>query len=360
MKIALIGEYSSLHNNLAKALKEKGHSVLLVNDGDYVKNYYRDINIRGNGSNKYFKLLSRIWKEIKLIFIIKNYDIVQYINPSIFSQYTPSKIIFLFIKKNNKKIFLLAAGDDYYFWNAYRKNKYKYSAHEAYLKKDIKETKSPWEKYRLRSLTFFLSNRVNGIIPTSIVYQIAYNGHENCKKMINFPIECKKNNFIESKNIKKDSIIILHGVQTARQGFKGTDLIDSAIKVILNKYPQKVEYIRVVDMPYEHYLKKIAEADIIIDQVYSYEPAMNALISMQMGKLVLGGYEEELKNINNIDYEPLINIIPSVEDIISKLEKIINNPEIIQQYGENAKKYVKRFHDSNLIAEEYLTVWKST
>lgn len=34
MKVALIGEYSSLHNNLAIALKDKGDEVLLVNDGD--------------------------------------------------------------------------------------------------------------------------------------------------------------------------------------------------------------------------------------------------------------------------------------------------------------------------------------
>lgn len=357
MKIALIGEFSSLHNNLAKGLKELGHEVLIINDGDGFKNYNRDIDLRGIGSNRYFKVLSRIWKEIKLIRIIKDFDVVQYMHPDVFSIFGPAKFLFYLLKKRNKKTFLLAAGDDYFYWEAFRKKKYKYSAHSITLKFDIKNKRSKWEAGRFKSLSVFLANFVDGVIPTALVYKIAYNEHPNCTELINFPIELQDNSSQAIKNVSNDKLKVLHGAQTGRIALKGTDLIDSAMDIILKKYPEKVEYIRIQDMPFDQYKRKIIEADVVIDQTYGYEPGMNALICMQLGKLVLGGYEQELKEINNIDYEPLINITPNVEDIVSKLEQIINNTELVKSYSVNAKKYVKKFHAIDIIAEKFLKVW---
>jgi glycosyltransferase involved in cell wall biosynthesis len=358
MKIALIGEFSSLHNNLAIALKKKGHNVILVNDGDSFKNYNRDLDIRGNGSNLYFRNLSRIFKEIKLIFIIKDFDVVQYMNPADFSRFGPAKTIFKFLKKRNLKTFLLAAGDDYYYWEAYRKGKYKYSLHEISLKIDIEKSKSIWEKFRLKKTTVFLTNFVDAVIPTALMYKIAYDEHPNCVEMINFPITIQSESLPPINFKTNEKIRIMHGGQTNRIALKGTDLIDSAMGIIQRKYPERVEYIRIQDLPFDQYKIKISEAHVVIDQVYGYEPGMNALICMQHGKLVLGGYEQELREINNIDYEPLINITPSIDDIVSKVEMIIKNPEMIKTFYLNSRKYVEEFHSSDIIAEKYLKIWK--
>ncbi len=357
MKIALIGEYSSLHNNLAIALKKNGHDVLLVNDGDNFKNYHRDIDIQGKGNTIFVRTISRILKEIKLIFTIKDFDVVQYMHASVFSRFGPAKIIYSILKKRNKKTFLLAAGDDYFYWEAYRKGKYKYSPHEISLKLDIKNTKGPWETGRFKRLSIFLSNFVDGVIPTALFYKIAYDEHPNCLEMIHFPIEYQDEspsilNFQTNEKIK-----ILHGGQTNRIALKGTDLIDSAMEIIQRKYPERIEYIRIQDLPFDQYKIKISEAHVVIDQTYGYEPGMNALLCMQLGKLVLGGYEQELREINNIDYEPLINITPNVEDIVSKVEMLIKNPELIKTFYINSRKYIKEFHSSDIIAEKYLRIW---
>lgn len=359
MKIALIGEYSSLHNNLAIALKKKGHDVLLINDGDNFKNYYRDIDLLGTGSNIFFKNITRIFKEIKLLLLIKDFDIIQYINPEIFSKVSPAKAFFSILKKRNKKTFLLAAGDDYFYWEAHRQGKYKYSPHKGSLEFDIKKNKSPWEYGRLKALSIFLANNVDGVIPTAVFYNIAYNCHANSLEMINFPIEFQFDKFASFDYKNGDKIKILHGAQTGRIAQKGTDLIDSAMKVIQQKYPKKIEYIRIQDLPFEQYKKKILEAHVVIDQTYGYEPGMNALICMQLGKLVLGGYEKELRELNKIDYEPLINITPSVDDIVCKIEMIIKNPEIIKTFYTNSRKYVEDFHSADLIAEKFIQVWSN-
>ena len=45
MKILLIGEYSNVHATLAEGLKHFGHEVTVMSNGDFWKNYPRDINL---------------------------------------------------------------------------------------------------------------------------------------------------------------------------------------------------------------------------------------------------------------------------------------------------------------------------
>mgnify|MGYP007107564136 CR=1 FL=1 len=45
MKILLMGEYSNVHATLADGLRKLGHQVTVVSNGDFWKNYPRDINM---------------------------------------------------------------------------------------------------------------------------------------------------------------------------------------------------------------------------------------------------------------------------------------------------------------------------
>ena len=45
MKILLLGEYSNVHWTLAEGLRQLGHMVTVVSNGDFWKNYQRDINL---------------------------------------------------------------------------------------------------------------------------------------------------------------------------------------------------------------------------------------------------------------------------------------------------------------------------
>ena len=50
MKILLLGEYSNVHATLAKGLRALGHEVLVVSNGDFWKNYPRDIDLSRSSS----------------------------------------------------------------------------------------------------------------------------------------------------------------------------------------------------------------------------------------------------------------------------------------------------------------------
>lgn len=45
MKILLLGEYSNVHATLAEGLRMLGHDVTVASNGDFWKNYPRDISL---------------------------------------------------------------------------------------------------------------------------------------------------------------------------------------------------------------------------------------------------------------------------------------------------------------------------
>ena len=45
MKILLIGEYSNVHATLAEGLRALGHKVMVLSNGDFWKDYPRDIDL---------------------------------------------------------------------------------------------------------------------------------------------------------------------------------------------------------------------------------------------------------------------------------------------------------------------------
>ena len=100
MKILLCGDYSSVHSELSKALKDFNHEVTLLSDGDSYKNFPADIKIptkikKRNILDKflYFFLdflglygLTEYKKTIKKI-KLDEYDIIQLINPVVVEQF---------------------------------------------------------------------------------------------------------------------------------------------------------------------------------------------------------------------------------------------------------------------------------
>ena len=74
MKILLLGEYSNLHATLAQSLRKLGHEVTVVSNGDFWKNYPRDIDVsrpkgRLGGVRLYTRLLFLLTK-------LRGHDIV--------------------------------------------------------------------------------------------------------------------------------------------------------------------------------------------------------------------------------------------------------------------------------------------
>lgn len=347
MKILLFGEYSGLYKNLKEGLDELGHETKIVSRGDGWKKIESDIKIV---SSK-VRGLSRITKILGYIKVsrhLKKYDVVQIINP--YEVYLPpaTKILYNFLYKSNDKIFISAVGDDYYYFK--KMWEYRYNPYMNQNKDDI------CKKYK-KKITDYILQKSQGVISGSYDYSEAYRNHYKFKGTIPFPINTNK--IVYKENKVKEKIVIFHGLN--REDFKGTEYIKEALSKIKDKYGDKVEIIIDGRLPLEEYLKVIERTNIIIDQCKSYGYGMNAIYSLAMGKVVLSGAEPEaIDELGIKGFCPVVNIIPNSEQIFIEIEKFILNPNLIQEYGMNGRKYVEKYHDYKKVAQKYLDIWEQS
>ena len=115
MKILLIGEYSNVHWTLAQGLRQIGHEVTVVSDGDFWKGYRRDISLRRKSLD--FKgglsYLARLWATLPKL---TGYDVVQIINPVFLSLKAERHYpYYRYLRRHNRSMFMGAFGMDYYW-----------------------------------------------------------------------------------------------------------------------------------------------------------------------------------------------------------------------------------------------------
>ena len=116
MKILLLGEYSNVHWTLALGLRSLGHEVCVISNGDFWKDYPRDIDVtRIPGKIGGIRLMLKLWS---LLPKMRGYDVVQLINP-IFFELKAERLFWFYryLRKHNKKIFLGGFGMDWYWVN---------------------------------------------------------------------------------------------------------------------------------------------------------------------------------------------------------------------------------------------------
>ena len=109
MKILLLGEYSNVHATLADGLRKLGHQVTVLSNGDFWKNYPRDIDlVRKPGKKGGIIYLAKL---LAVLPKLRGYDIVQLINP-MFLELKAERIfpIYRYLRRHNKKIILGGLG----------------------------------------------------------------------------------------------------------------------------------------------------------------------------------------------------------------------------------------------------------
>ena len=364
MKILLIGEYSNVHWTLAEGLRSLGHTVCVISNGDFWKDYKRDISL----VRHYTKLggIAYMLKLYSLLPRLRGYDVVQIINP-MFLEIKAEKIapIYRYLKKHNKKIFLGAFGMDAYWVEACtcKPRKFRYSDFNI-GEKDIinnytREQSADWQDTPKARLNHEIANTCNGIIAGLYEYYEAYReAHGEKLTHIPFPINSDPNATAQYDGKRKLRFFI--GIQKARSIYKGTDIMLRALERIANDYPQECEILKAESVPFEQYSKMINSCDILLDQLYGYSPAMNALLAMSKGKIVIGGAEEECYNIlGEKQLRPMINVTPSEEDVYEQLEWIINNREKVATMQRESIEFVDKHHNPTKVATEYIEFWNN-
>ncbi len=365
MKILLIGEYSNVHWTLAEGLRSMGHTVCVASNGDFWKNYKRDISLtRDKTRLSGLKLLIKTWY---LLTRMRGYDVVQIINP-MFLELRAEKIahIYDYLRRHNKKVFMGAFGMDA-FWvkcATSRPAVFKYSDFnigDKDIVNDYTTTQiTDWQSTPKANLNKRIADDCNGIIAGMYEYYTAYEKEYSHKlTYIPFPIECDITTPLQTYNTNR-KIRFFIGIQKSRSIYKGTDIMLRALEHLHKEHPDKCEILRAENVPYEQYKLMVENCDVLLDQLYGYSPGMNALLALAKGKIVVGGAEEECyQMLNEKELRPMINVVPSEEDVYNKLLWLVENREKIATLQQESLEYIRRHHLPLNVAERYLRFWNS-
>ena len=186
MKVLLLGEFSGLHQNLAVGLSNSGHEVVRAGFGDGFKKIKTDINLDSSKAT----VMAAVERRLNLmsnLSYFKGFDIVQLINPFCLFYYPVlSKALIRYLKRNNKKVFVLAAGTDSYYLK-YAPKLMDYSPIPELLQYDLKKDKHPLEGVMQFNFNRWLANSVNAVIPVMYDYEICYRTVDNLANVIPLP-----------------------------------------------------------------------------------------------------------------------------------------------------------------------------
>lgn len=355
MRILLLGEYSGFYKNLKEGLIDLGHYVDILTTGDgYKKIVNSDLYIPSS-NNGFVRKIRKILYPFLKIKSLYDYDVVQLIDHNIFGglKYNYNYKLLKRIRKQSKKMFLSSCGTNYFVYNIREKLEYNYI--DATIKYDRKNI-NPFVKYNYIKNNIQVANLVDGVIPISYTYKLAYKDNSNLLETIPLPININKIKYVP-QNFHNNKIFIFHGI--SREGFKGTKFIKLALEKLKSNYPNDVEIVIDGKMPLDKYLDILSKTNIVVDQALSYEYGMNAMYSMAMGKVVLSGNEPECQEEFNRSDIPVINIKPDVDDIYHKLEKLVLNKDEIIKIGKKSREFVEDFHSHTKVAKQYIDVWNS-
>ena len=371
MKILLMGEYSNVHATLAEGLRKLGHHVTVLSNGDFWKNYPRDIDL----VRKPGKLGGIIYmmKLYTIVHKLRGYDIVQLINP-MFLELKAECIfpIYQYLRKHNKKVILGGFGMDYYWVSVCCKDKpLRYSdfniGNKLRTNTDALKERKDWlgtEKGRLNQM---IAEDCEGIITGLYEYWACYQPSFPQKTtFIPFPIKpqlitpgnSNSHTYVENHQVipldipKKVKLFI--GINKSRSEYKGTDIMLKAAQAIAKKYPDKVELRIAESIPFAEYVKMMNGSDAILDQLYSYTPSMNPLEAMARGIICIGGGEPENYEIIHEDkLRPIINVLPNYESVYQKLEHLVLHPELVPLLKQQSIEYISKHHDYIKVAKRY-------
>lgn len=371
-----------MHATLAEGLRLRGHDVCLASNGDFWKNYPRDINLkREKGKLGGAMLYARIIANLRHF---TGYDIVQLINP-MFVELKAKKIfrLYRFLRKHNKALVLGGFGMDYYW--AYACINYKPLRYSDFnigntLRTNydaVKETHD-WIGTDKETLNRMIADDCDAIVTGLYEYQVCYEYFFGQKAtFIPMPIkmddfsDCKCNNIIHSEtngiqcgNDDKDyqhKLTIFIGINKTRSEYKGTDIMLKAAQEIKNRNEDRVKLVVVESVPFDTYKQLMESSDVILDQLYSYTPAMNALLAMSKGIICVGGGEpENYEILNEQELHPIINVKPEYDDVVRQLQTLVDMPDDkICQLKRDSIAYVAKHHDYKKIAERYEKLYLS-
>ena len=365
-RILLLGDASNCHNTLATGLRRLGHDVTVASSGSSFMNTHRDIDLRRPLPGKAGGLLLYL-RAKRLMPKTRNYDIVAISDP-IFLDLRPHRCqrIFASLLRYNPNVFLTYMANDYYFIKCltdkdspFRYSEWFVNGKPTHHNLAAQDNLRNWMADPMRDLDTYIYNNVKGSAAVLYEYYVSSQRILPPDKIgyIGLPIDTAAIEFTPPP-ADLSCVKILLGRHSKRMLEKGTDIFETAAKAVIARHPGKATLQIVEDLPYNDYLKIMAQSDLVLDQAFSYTPATNALLAMAMGKTVVSGAEPEYYDfIGERDNRPIVNVFPDYASIEKTIEDVILRPGDFAERGRRSREFVEKHNDTMVVAQRAMDFW---
>ena len=358
MKIALIGEYSGFHLELARGLERLGHEAHVYSSGDDFKKI-KSTHAWIGPSEGYFELATNLFhNQPKLLRrILADYDVVQFINPDFVispNHFTKQYLSYLLhgLKKAKAVKVLAVVGCDSRVLPILRDMP---SSPCVGCLVDMKRATCHYAEESRVARSNMLEDFVDVILPFgSAAYAGSYAHSVKNKPPIMFPIDLSKIRY-QSNNIKAGKIVVLHGLN--RAGFKGTRKISAVFARLAERFPDRFEFLLPDRLPFEKYIDLVYRANVIVDQLHVDALGMNSLYSLATGRVLMTCHDKAT-NIGsvNLTESPAINVNDELSLERALIEISEWSSDDFCRHGEIGRKYVVEHCAADKIAMEFMSV----
>ncbi|MBQ0068714.1 MAG: glycosyltransferase family 1 protein [Bacteroidales bacterium] len=369
MKVLFVGDASNMHNCLAKQLRRMGHEAVVASNGSTWMNTERDINLLRHpgklGAVRY------VYDILKALPQMRGFDIVQLAGP-IFLNLKPSKVRWVldYLKRHNSHVVLSAIGTDRVYYDAcHDGHTYRYSDYMLgdkpspyVLSQEYRaQQQDNWSQDFMKEHSDYVLNAVDGVAACLWEYFVAYE-QVGVKKLVHtgLPIDVDSLTLRELDSVP-NKVRFFIGIQRDRTALKGTDRMLAALKRVCAARPDECEMVVAESVPYAQYVNMMRSSHVILDQLYSYTPATNALLAMAQGLVAVSGAEPEYYElIGETENQPIVNVNPLIEgDIEAKLNYIIDNKDHMPEWSLKSREFVLKHNSASIVAQRYLDLWNS-
>lgn len=368
MKILLLGEYSNVHTVLAKGLRQLGNEVTLAHDGDNWKNYPRDVDMKREAYNP-LGSLKYLFRTTRQFHRFRGYDVVQLINP-VFLSFKAERIwpFYSYLRRHNRCIVMGAYGMDYYYVKACLDLKtFRYSDFNIGQNQRITDYNREFVDTWLNGSKGVLNRRIatdcDAIVSGLYEYEMSYRAYfpqMDKLQFIPFPIVVPK----QPQTVlfqPGEKIRFFIGIQQKRSAYKGTDVMLRAVERVAHEFPEACTLEKAVSVPFTEYRRLLDNSHVILDQLYSYTPAMNALEAMAHGLINVGGAEpESYELLNESELRPIINVQPNEESVYQALRNlVVQKDERVRKLQLDSRAFIEKHHDYVKVARAYEALYRS-
>lgn len=365
MKILMLGDYSNLHACLAKELRRRGHEVTLVSDrGGHMQT---EADLELSRPTGFFGGMRYLYRIMAALPSCTGYDVVQLINPGFF-RLKPGKLrlIYDILRKNNHSVFLTLCGNDYFFvkdcveGELFRFSEFRIGKEKTPLMEQEPGRADGWLIPGHAAYTKHLYDTIDGAMSVLPEYDMSARRHMDGNKLLftNLPVEVENLEWTEPD--LNGPVRILIGMRGDMEIQKGTARMLELCRELEAEMPGQLEVKAVRNLSLSDYLDQIRQSHIVIDQLYSYSPATNALQTMALGRITASGAQPEYYEYLREELHPIFCLSPLEDEatIKERLRTLIADKESLRRLSREGRILVERHNDVRDIAPLFEEHWR--